>query len=279
MRIAAVLLLTALCLPCDTFAETKRGSGSGSKTDATSSEVSSSKGKSQPKKTDPAAAGTPPAGLITTDLGGNELQFFQDAFALGTLESWLGGEAKARGEGDRVKALGEALQETQTEETQLLVRLARRKGVELKLGKTMPERQARAKAQLASLQGAQFDAAILELIVATTREEADVYARAAGSTDPDVKRFVEQISSIVNDKLTLASRVSGKPLPPGATPGFRENTPVPPTASPAPAKPEKPATTGVPAKPAGATTAATPARGGNSTPPVAPAKPQGTPAR
>ena len=199
-------------------------------------------GKSGSSVSDPAHKDADaPTALITTELGGRDLQFFLQVYELGALQTWLGEQAKQRGEGDRVKALGDALQATQVEENQLLVRLAQRKGLQLSEPKKTTPRQKSVQTKLAKLTGAKFDEAVLEQIVTTTQEETDAYSQAAASTDPDVKRFAEQINSIVKDKLVLASRVAGKPVPEGAPPG--ENASVPAVATPAPKD-------GVPARPA-----------------------------
>jgi len=166
-------------------------------------------GKSASSVSDPAhKEADAPTALITTELAGRDLQFFLQVYELGALQTWLGGQAKQRGEGDRVKALGDALQATQVEENQLLVRLAQRKGLQLSDPKKASSRQKSLQTKLGKLRGAEFDAAVLEQIVATTQEETDAYSQAAGSTDPDVKRFAEQINGIVKDKLVLASRVA-----------------------------------------------------------------------
>src|SRR4051812_36746398 len=184
MKIAVIAAVAALLLCSGAFAKAKHPS---------------QKAKPEPKEHTPASKVVDgstteedsPTGLISSELGGQEMQFLQAAFELGSLETWLGGQAKTRGESDRVKALGDALQSTQAEENQLMVRLARKKGLNLKSGKTAVAEQKQLETKLRPLKGAKFDEAVLEQIVTTTQKEADAYAKAVDFPDPEVKRFAE----------------------------------------------------------------------------------------
>ncbi|HEV7405801.1 MAG TPA: DUF4142 domain-containing protein [Chthoniobacteraceae bacterium] len=177
-------------------------------------------------------AGENPEGLIiSTTLNGRDLEFFTTALELGAVESWLGGQAAKRGEADRVKAIGEALQEAQAEENQRLADLAKRKGVALPAETAVSAGRRKIEQQLAKLSGPGFDKAVLEQISIVTEQALAAYQGGVLSTDPDVKNFATQLLPLIRDKLVLANRLAGKALPPGAKPGFRENAPpVPPPA-------------------------------------------------
>lgn len=216
MKIVSYFLLPFLLWPLGAFAKAKSKAGKGSSLIDMSAVQSES-----------------PEGLISTELNGQDVQFFLSAYEVGALETWLGGQAKTRGESDKVKAVGDALQSTQAEETGLLVRLAKRKGVALGAPKMPAGRQKQAMTELAALTGAKFDSAVMEQITAATQQATEVYGAAVQSSDPEVKHFATQILPMAREKLTLASRVSGKALPPGAKPGFHETAPIP--APPAPA--------------------------------------------
>src|SRR4051794_28000879 len=105
MKIVPLSLLLCLALPLCADAKTK-------------AKPAPKAAKSQPTKGKlidmTAPTGENPEGLIiSTPLSGKDIEFLKSALELGVVESWLGVQAAKRGEADRVKAVGEALQETQ----------------------------------------------------------------------------------------------------------------------------------------------------------------------
>jgi predicted outer membrane protein len=217
MKIAPLLLLICFALPLCVDAKPKAKHPPTAK----STEPQPVKGKLIDMT---APAGENPEGLIiSTELNGRDIEFFHTALELGGLEMWLGGQAGKRGEADRVKAVGGALQEAQAEENKRLAEVAKRKGVALPDSK--PASLEKLEQQLAKLSGPAFDKAVLEQISVVTQQALDAYQSAALSTDPDVKKLATQILPLVRDKLVLANRLAGKALPPGAKPGFRETAP------------------------------------------------------
>lgn len=221
MKIAPLALLLCLALPLCAEAKPKAKHTPAAK----STDPQPIKGKLIDMT---APAGENPEGLIiSTDLNGHDIEFFKTALELGGVELWLGDQAAKRGEADRVKAVGEALQEAQVEENKRLAEVAKRKGVGLP--ETKPASLAQLEQQFSKLSGPAFDKAVLEQISAVSQQALDAYQGAALSADPDVQKLATQILPLVRDKLILANRLAGKVLPPGAKPGFRENAPpVPP---------------------------------------------------
>lgn len=221
MKIAPLVLLTCLALPLCAEAKPRAKHAPAAK----STEPQPAKGKLIDMT---APAGENPEGLIiSSELDGRDIQFFQTASELGGLEMWLGEQAAKRGEADRIKAVGGALEEAQAEENKRLAELAKRKGVALPEAK--PAGRQKIEQQLAKLSGPGFDKAVLEQISLVTQQALDVYQAAALSTDAEVKKLATLMLPLVRDKLILANRLAGKALPPGAKPGFRETAPpVPP---------------------------------------------------
>ncbi len=223
MKIAPLVLLTCLALPLCAEAKPKAKHAPATNT----TEPQPAKGKLIDMT---APAGENPEGLIiSSELNGRDLEFFHNATELGGLETWLGEQAAKRGEADRVKAVGGALEEAQAEENKRVAELAKRKGVALPDAAAKPAAQQKIEQQLAKLSGPGFDKAVLEQISLVTQQALDAYQGAALSTDTDVKKLATQMLPLVRDKLILANRLAGKALPPGAKPGFRETAPpVPP---------------------------------------------------
>jgi predicted outer membrane protein len=220
MKIVPLSLLLCLALPLCAGAKTK-AKPAPAHTKATEPQPAKSKLIDMT-----APAGDNPEGLIiSTTLNGKDIEFLKSTLELGGVASWLGVQAAKHGESDRVKALGEALQETQAGESKRLAELAKRKGVALPDAAEKPASQLKLEQQLAKLSGPAFDKAVLEQISLLSQQEFDAFQGALLSTDPDVKHLATLILPVVKEKLELANRLAGKALPPGAKPGFRENAP------------------------------------------------------
>src|SRR3982751_3692115 len=108
MKLVPLVLLLCLTLPLCADAKTKQKAKT--KTKNTPSRTTKS---AEPKAVKSKLIDmTPPAGdnpeglIISSNLNGRDLEFFQTAVELGGLEVWLGEQAQKRGEADRVKAIG-----------------------------------------------------------------------------------------------------------------------------------------------------------------------------
>jgi predicted outer membrane protein len=225
MKIVPLALLFCLALPLCADAKTKAKPKSKSAAARHSKATEPQPVKNKLIDMTPPAGENPEGLLISTTLNGKDIEFLQNALEIGGLESWLGAQASHRGEADRVKAVGDALQETQAEETKRLAELAKRKGVALPEAATKTASLQKVEQQLAKLSGPGFDKAVLEQISLATEQELEAYQSAVASADPEVKQLATLILPLVREKLVLANRLAGKALPPGAKPGFRENAP------------------------------------------------------
>ncbi len=145
--------------------------------------------------------------LITTDIGGLDLQFFTTAIETGTMIAMLGKIAKTRAEAGVIKDVGSALAHTQADENRQLMKLAALKGVTLST--ESPTRQTEANAELDKLTGSNFDKACMDRIITASKESVAAYEIAVASKDGDIKGFSEQMLPISKEKLRLAEKMTG----------------------------------------------------------------------
>jgi putative membrane protein len=155
----------------------------------------------------PQVAEKPVGELITTDIGGRDLQFFSTAIESGLIVASLGDLAKTRAEAGAIKDVGSALANTQVEENKQLVRLAALKGVTLST--EPPAEQAKAAEELDKLTGSNFDKACMDKIIAASKDSVAAYEGAVASKDGDIKSFSEQMLPISKEKLRLAEKMTG----------------------------------------------------------------------
>jgi Domain of unknown function (DUF4142) len=217
----------------------------------------------------PQVAERPAGELITTDIGGRDLQFFSSAIESGRLVAWLGDLAKTRAESGAIKDVGSALANTQADENKQLIRLAALKGVIIPA--EAPAQQATMAGELDALAASNFDKACMDKIIAASKDSVTAYEGAVTSKDGDIKSFSEQMLPISKEKLRLAEKMTGagakaaKALfrtgtkPAGTPPAaVAPPAPMPPVVTtPAPSA-VKPPATAVPATPAATKSAATP---------------------
>lgn len=183
--------------------------------------------------------------LITTDIGGLDLQFFTASIETGTMIATLGELAKTRAEAGVIKDIGSALAHTQSDENRQLVKLAALKGVTLST--EPPARQTAAAAELEQLTGSNFDKACMDRIIAASKESVVAYEAAVESKDGDIKGFSEQMLPISKEKLRLAEKMTGAGAKAakalfrtGAKPAAAPvATPAPPAPAPVVAPPKK----------------------------------------
>ena len=191
----------------------------------------------------PQVAERPAGELITTDIGGRDLQFLTTAVENGLLVAAFGELAKTRAESGAIKDVGSALAHTQADENKQLIRLAALKGVTLST--EPPAVQAKLSEELDKLTGSNFDKACMDRIIVISKEAVAGYEGAAESKDADIKSFSEQMLPISKEKLRLAEKMTGAGMkaaktlfrtgakPPAATPAVV----TPATTAPAPIPP------------------------------------------
>ena len=177
----------------------------------------------------------PASELITTDIGGRDLQFFSSAIESGLLVAYLGDLAKTRAEAGAIKDVGSALANTQADENKQLVRLAALKGVTLSIEPPAP--QAKIAEEIEKLTGSNFDKACMDKIIAAAKDSVASYEGAVESKDGDIKSFSEQMLPISKEKLRLAEKMTGAGAK-AAKALFR--TGAKPAATPAPPAPPAP---------------------------------------
>lgn len=181
-----------------------------------------------PASTDAEAAPEPKAApLITSDLGGRDLQFLSSAFEQGQIQLYLGELAKTRAGTEQVKAVGEVLSSTQAEENKKVARLAAMKGISLIPGESAGQKALETK--LGKLTGPKLDKVLMEEIVNVNQQAVAVYQAASATKDEDIKAFVSQGLPLAKEKLFLANKMNGNAPRTDQTPGFRTNTAAPET--------------------------------------------------
>ena len=190
----------------------------------------------------PQVAERPVGELITTDIGGRDLQFLTNAVENGLLVAAFGELAKTRAESGAIKDVGSALAHTQADENKQLIRLAALKGVTLST--EPPAVQAKLSEELDKLTGSAFDKACMDRIIVISKEAVAAYEGAAESKDADIKSFSEQMLPISKEKLRLAEKMTGAGMKAAKT-LFRTGA-KPPTATPAVITPAAPAPAPIP---------------------------------
>ncbi len=205
MKTQLLLLTICLVLAADASAATKRRRKPGTSTvPPTSKMIVLPALPAIPQVREKAAGGSE---LITTELGGLDLQFFTTTIENGLLVVFLGELAQSRAEVGSIKDVGSALANTQTDENKQLVRLAALKG--LTLSTAAPARQAEITGELDKLTGSNFDKACMDGIIAASKESVAAYEGAVQSKDADIKGFSEQMLPISKEKLRLAEKMTG----------------------------------------------------------------------
>ena len=190
----------------------------------------------------PQVAERPVGALITTDIGGRDLEFLTSSVESGLLVAALGELAKARAESGAIKDVGSALANTQADENKQLIRLAALKGV--KLSAEPPAQQAALTDELGKLTGSVFDKACMDKIILISKDAVAAYEGAAESKDADIKNFSEQMLPISKEKLRLAEKMTGAGMK-AAKALFRTGA-KPPAATPAVVTPSAPAPAPIP---------------------------------
>ena len=145
------------------------------------------------------------SGLITTKLGGLDLDFFESLLRTGELQVLLGELVKTRAESPRVKSVGMALASTQVEENRQINRLATLNGLTLSAAAAGVQRQT--SAELEKLSGASFDIACVSKIVEANGQTVRAYEEGAESKNPEIQNFAAQMLPIARERLRIAEKM------------------------------------------------------------------------
>jgi len=141
-------------------------------------------------------------GLITTTLGGRDLDFFDTLLVTGQLQLMLGELVKTKAESPRVKTVGGTLASTQAQENEEINRLATLNGIALSPAAAGAQRQV--SAELEKLTGTSFDIACVSKIVEANKETVRAYAEGVESKNPEIQNFSSQMLPIAKDRLRIA---------------------------------------------------------------------------
>ena len=153
-------------------------------------------------------------GLINTQLGGRDLDFFRTLIEAGQLQALLGNLVKSKAESEQVKTLGGALFSSQAEENRQIIHLAELNGIAPAPDSSGGPR--RISAELEKLSGSSFDIACADGIVRAIQQAVRAYEEGAESKIEEVKSFAEQMLPISRERLRVAEKmlVSGSKAPP-----------------------------------------------------------------
>jgi predicted outer membrane protein len=165
-------------------------------------------------------------GLITTKLGGRDLDFFESLLVTGQLQVVLGELVKTKAESPQVKSVGAALASTQTQENEQINRLATLNGLTLSAAATGAQRQN--SAELEKLTGSSFDIACVTRIVEANEQTVRAYEEGAESKNQEIQNFSEQMLPIARERLRIAKMMiqgAERPAHGAASPAPR-NEPV-----------------------------------------------------
>ena len=202
MRTNLALLLTlalALVVGCSKNQAGNSNSSSGSNPSADNTAT-----------TDNSAAGQ---SSTSAKLSDNEKQLLQKVAEADKAEIEMGQLAQSNASSDKVKQFGQKLVDDHTQNNQQLQQIAQQKGVQLE-AEEKPDEQA-AKAKFEKMKGAQFDKAFLQ-------HERDDHAKLLKELqqqqdqvqDPDVKSFISQTITAVQQHLQEAQGSKASSTPP-----------------------------------------------------------------
>ena len=156
---------------------------------------------------DPDSKGSDPGKLISSEMSGQDLQFFTAVVEAGRTQVFLIDLLKTKGQSERIKSLADALADAQAQENKQVARLAAAKGWPVSTEPTSVQKAIGA--QLERQAGPDFDKEVMDKVIAATQESVAAYEAAAKSADKDIKTFSEQMLPVAREKLELVERLTG----------------------------------------------------------------------
>jgi putative membrane protein len=153
------------------------------------------------------------AGATSAKLSDSEKQLLQNIADADKAEIEMGQLAQSNGSSQKVKDFGQKLVDDHTQNNQQLQQLAQQKGVQLSVQEKPAEQSTKSK--LENVKGAQFDKAFMQ-------HEKDDHAKLLSQLkqqqdqiqDPDLKSFVGQTISAVQQHLDAAEGSKASSTPP-----------------------------------------------------------------
>ena len=172
------------------------------------------------------AADTKPApAIISTEIGGKDLQFMLAASNAGIVQTNLGELAKKRAQNEAVKLLGEAVATGHAATKTELQILASKKGVGV--SNTPNREQIALVDNILKLSGEKFEKACMDEIIRLQQVEVADFESAAESSDPDVNAFARKFLPQLREQFLLAKKIGAMAARPSPTaaPAFRATAP------------------------------------------------------
>ena len=160
-----------------------------------------------PPPTDPAIKDGQPPKLISSEMSGQDLLFFTTVVDAGRLQAVLVELLKNKAESEQIKQLAGMLALTQEKENVQVTRLAGTKGWTVSAEPTAAQKTLGA--ALGKQQGADFDKAVMDKVIAASQQSVSAYEAAAQSADSQIKEFAESILPLAKERLLLVQRMTG----------------------------------------------------------------------
>ena len=160
-----------------------------------------------PPPTDPAVKTNQPPKLISSEMSGQDLLFFTTVVDAGRLQAVLVELLKNKAESEQIKQLAGMLALTQEKENVQVTRLAGTKGWTVSAEPTAAQKTLGA--ALGKQQGADFDKAVMDKVIAASQQSVSAYEAAAQSADSQIKEFAESILPLAKERLLLVQRMTG----------------------------------------------------------------------
>ncbi|MGB8169195.1 MAG: DUF4142 domain-containing protein [Chthoniobacteraceae bacterium] len=149
-----------------------------------------------------------PRGIIQSELAGRDLQFLHLASQAGNDQAALIDLAKRQSNSEQIKAMAEAIEDTQIAENRELLRLARTKRVTLSPTVTKAIAD-----EMTPLSGVKFGKAWIERLISINEASVAAYALGAQSKDAEIRSFAELMSPVAQARLQMANRLGGRSTP------------------------------------------------------------------
>jgi predicted outer membrane protein len=170
--------------------------------------------------------------LLSSDMGGRDMLFINQAIEHGKTLTFLAMESR-KSTNPELKGFGENLVKSIAAQSAVLNSLADLRSVRVAAAESPA--QTKYAARLAKLEGPKRDKALLEAFVETDERVVTTYELAEKSPDPTIKEFVSQTLPQMREHLTLVRALAG--IPPQRPVETAETEP----AKPAPVAPGAPA--------------------------------------
>lgn len=160
-----------------------------------------------PPPTEPAIKDGEPPKLISSEMSGQDLLFFTTVVDAGRVQALLVELLKNKAHSEQIKELAGMLALTQEKENIQVTRLAATKGWNVSAEPTAAQKTVAV--ALEKQQGPDFDKAVMDKVVAASQQSVSAYESAGQSTDPEIKKFSEQILPLAKERLLLVQRMTG----------------------------------------------------------------------